>query len=220
MSGEYPTAKFQSLCLSKLWEAAAGRVDYHLSDPSSCSYNTEPAAKWRALPATTQRSYIVVGVKRVEKQPARNAPVKPLNAVEAYMRLLDAMYELLWVTPNPEGSLPRKSSKRTLPSVSGGTPSCSKLRRAVGAIEVGATATILPLSAAWNSLSRDNRTSHLPLYSVRSCVFRSRRQPASPLAQFITVSLGEEDAEESAAGHCDKVAVFGEDLSAAVSSKF
>ncbi|KAI0766741.1 hypothetical protein BC629DRAFT_883006 [Irpex lacteus] len=216
MSYEHPhtgTAKFESLHLSELWEAVAGRIDFHLSDPSSCSYNSASAATWRALIPATQRSYMVVAIKKFERQFYKDSPMRKLNSMEAYMGLLNAMHELLWMTPNVAASQPTKPT----PKVTGRIPPRFALGRVTGNVEVATTATILPLSAAWNSFSRSSRVVIPPSHPNSASAILKGRRPVSPLARFVTVSFEQED--EDLAGDCASLKItFREDSSSEGSS--
>ena len=77
------------------------------------------------------------------------------------------------------------------------------------ASNVGAgTDTILPLSAAWNSLSMINQRSSPPkLPSANG----GRHRPASPLSRYVSASCAErEDDSEDSASDCDSLSTIFE----------
>ncbi|KAI0091186.1 hypothetical protein BDY19DRAFT_991758 [Irpex rosettiformis] len=189
MSCELYPAKFDSLHLSKLWEAVVGRIDFRLSDPSSSSYDTESAATWRALDPSMQRSYMVVAIKNTERDAYKNAPLQQLSASQAYERLLRAIHELLWATSTVMAGEPPMRPYGT----TGYAPFRSVLGRVGGNLDASTTATILPMSAVWNSL---NRKSIPPSHTSFSSAHRSGRKPASPLSRHVTISWEEYDDED------------------------
>lgn len=109
--------KFEVLGLPQLWEEAAGRADFHLSEPDSVSYKTDMGERWRGLLPATQRSYMVVAVKKAEGQLRRNSS-RRISSAEAYVMLLNNVFELLWVIPSKRSSMAsRRPSPETIARV-------------------------------------------------------------------------------------------------------
>ncbi|GJE88735.1 hypothetical protein PsYK624_048180 [Phanerochaete sordida] len=188
-STQHHADKFESLGLPPVWEGAAGHVDYQLSNPDASSYRTALAATWRSLQPITQRSYVVVAVKKAEaqlrKRPGRRLP----GAAEAHMILLNNVFELLWVTPSPNAGTqkPRKAPSRARTS-------------AAARVDGGSTAAIKPLSPAWHCIAEEGERC-LPerlRLDISSCpeLPRPSRRPVSPLARFSPMTADDDGMED------------------------
>ncbi|KAI0342767.1 hypothetical protein BDW22DRAFT_1357279 [Trametopsis cervina] len=201
MSSESHTEKFVSLHLPELWERSAKRVDFHFSSPTSTSYAAESGHAWRDLPPATQRAYIVVAIKKVERQLQNRASPIPPDASEAYSHLLDAMRELLWLTPHPRVRYKKKSTRRRSSSASHIVSPAKEVREIVSEADADVTPTILPMSAAWCNLGRVGGSSRLAAFSSQHS---PKRTASSPLARIVAVAVaGEIDSLTENCGSLD-----------------
>lgn len=182
---------------------------------SGSSYKTELGATWRSLLPSTQRSYIIVAVKKIERQAGKTPPSKNIGAAEACAFLQNAVYELLvcsrsrslcgtasltylliqWITPPPTPSQRHtKKCPRHLKSISGNVLSgATALGRTVQVAIPKSTAAVLPLSAVWYSPTSEKGSHTLKSLPLHSAIHKLRRKPTSPLALY---AYGTKDGDE------------------------
>ncbi|KIP08194.1 hypothetical protein PHLGIDRAFT_386267 [Phlebiopsis gigantea 11061_1 CR5-6] len=160
------------------------------------SYNTAMGTTWRSLQIITQRSYIVVAVKKAEAQ-LKSRPSGRPSSTEVRMSLIKNLFELLWMAASrcedsgASAALAR-SGRRSPTNVR--LSLVNQIEKSVG------SAAVQPASSAWHCFAREGRTCspriHIELPQCQpsspSSPFRS---PVSPLARYPPFTVSQDPDE-------------------------
>lgn len=181
------------------------------------SYNTAMGTTWRSLQAITQRSYMVVAVKKAETQ-SKSRPSRRLSPTEAHMSLINHVFELLasvfsgaikysadldkWAAASgyeESGSLAGPSSERRSPT-NARLSLVNQMERSV------ASAVAQPSSSRMHCFARTEGT-RSPRVGIdpppsQSSPRSPSRSPVSPLARYppLTASENSDETETDSVG--------------------